>query len=73
MIRYSTNDSASAANTSRMECCLTNTVAAQIAAAMMTAGMRTFFKYLLSNVTASTAIQPTTCILGRTFVGVSAE
>ena len=30
MIRYSTSDSASAANTSRMECCLTNTVAAQI-------------------------------------------
>lgn len=31
------------------------------------------FKYLLSNVTARTAMQPTTCILGSTFVGVSAE
>ena len=36
-VLYSTSDSASAANTSRMECCLTNTVAAQIAAAMMPA------------------------------------
>ena len=45
MTRYSTSDSASAANTSRMECCLTNTVAAQIVAATMTDGMRAFLRY----------------------------
>ena len=34
--------------------------------------LRAFLRYWLSNTAASTPIQPTTCMLGRTFVGVSA-
>ena len=61
------------ANRSRMECCFTNTVEAQ----MKTESTATPQRHLRNpqraeNAPAVAAAQPMTCMLGRTFVFVSA-
>ena len=73
-IKYKMTLTGMATNTSRIECCLTSTVDAQI---RRPSGSATHYKCRLqsgceSKQASVSAAQPMTCMLGRTFVLVSA-